>query len=356
MRPFSQTTTRALGGYGAAAALSLVAAFLTLQLWRADLRVPFTYGGDALFFGMQVKSIVDHGWYLDNPQLGGPGGLQMYDFPTADNFHLFTIKLMSLFSHDWALLFNLYFLLAFPLITLSALAVFRHFRVNWGPALVGSLLFAFLPSRLLKGEAHIFLGVFYQVPLATLVVLWVCGGSPPLVRAPEPGRGPRLELSRGRSLAAVLICALTASMGLYYAFFTACLLLAGGLLGLDRRRSTHNALAGAVLAAVIVVVLGINGLPTVFYQARQGSNPLIAARKPVESEMYSAKIRRAALARRRPPHSGAAANQDSVRRRRAGGPRELGHLAGDPGERRVPGAAGPGRGGTASPRARAKIF
>src|SRR5262245_29335120 len=165
---------RAIVEYGVAAAASLVAAFVLLKLWAADLRVPFDYHGDSNSFGMLVKSIIDHGWYLSNPDLGAPAGLQMHDFPFADNFHLLVLKVMSAFSSDWALLFNLYFLLGFPLITLSALAVMRHFRVAYGPAALAAVLYAFLPSRLIKGEGHIFMDVFYQVPLAVLVVLWVC--------------------------------------------------------------------------------------------------------------------------------------------------------------------------------------
>ena len=47
-----------------------------------------------------------------------------------DTVHLALIRIMALASHDWALLFNLYFLLGFPLIALSALAVFRRFGVG----------------------------------------------------------------------------------------------------------------------------------------------------------------------------------------------------------------------------------
>ena len=140
---------RRLGEYGLAAALAVAAAVLLLQLWKADLRVPFDHHWDALLCGLVVKSIVDDGWYLHNPLLGAPGSLQMHDYPFSDSFHLLVIKVMSWFSSDWALLFNVYYLLGFPLITLSALAVFRHFRVPYRPALVGSLLFAFLPSRVL---------------------------------------------------------------------------------------------------------------------------------------------------------------------------------------------------------------
>ena len=281
---------RALADYAAAAGVSILAAVVMLQLWSADLRVPLEYVGDALFHGMVVKSVADHGWYLHNPSLGVPGQLALHDFPVTETFHLLVIKVMALFSGDWALLFNLYFLLGFPLITLSAMAVFRHFRVGFGPAVVGSVLYSFLPSRLLKGEGHLFLDVFYQVPLAVLLMLWVCGPEPPLVRKRETGWWPRPHLRGGRSVAAVLICVLVACTSSYYAFFAACLLMAGGVWASFERRSLANATAGLVLGASIVAGLLANSLPTLLYQHRLGPNREVAIRTSGEAELYGMRV------------------------------------------------------------------
>jgi len=271
---------RILIEHGCAAAASLQAAFVLLRLWRADLRVPFDYEDDALYFGMMVKAVVDGGWFLKNPLLGAPGVLAMHDFPSADWLHLLVIKIMSWGSSDWALLFNAYFLLCFALITMAALAVFRHFRVAYAPALAGSLLYAFLPSRLLTGEVHYFLVLFYEVPLAILVALWVAGDDPPL----------GWRRGRGRMVAAIAICALTAGTGIYYAFFAGALIALGGMWGALRRRDGRNALAGLALAGVIVAGLGLQAVPTLVYQRRHGSNPQVAARQPQEAEVFGMRI------------------------------------------------------------------
>jgi phosphoglycerol transferase len=284
------TRVREWLSYAAAAAVSIYAAVFLLKLWQADLRVPIDYGGDALFNGMLVKSVVDHGRYLHNPSLGAPGGLDLNDFPIFDNLHLFIIKLMSLASHDWALLFNVYFLLGFPLITLSAMAVLRRLGVGTGPAIVVSVLYAFLPSRLIKGEGHLFLDVYFQVPLALLVVLWVCGADPPLTRDRGPGRLPSLELGRGRSWFALAVSVAGASLSVYYSFFTACLLLVGGAWASLTRRTLRNLLAGVVLTGAIVAGLVANSLPTVIYQARHGPNPAVGQRHSGEAEIYGMKI------------------------------------------------------------------
>jgi phosphoglycerol transferase len=134
--------------------VSLIAGLLALHIWKADLRTPFVYHDDALYYGMLVKTIVDQGGWLSNTHLGAPGILQLHDFPAADTPHLFTIKVMAWFTPNWAVLLNLYFLMGFPLIAVSALAVFRHFRIGYWSALAASVLYALLPSRLVKNEAR----------------------------------------------------------------------------------------------------------------------------------------------------------------------------------------------------------
>ena len=283
---------RAGRAYLAAAGLSIFAAIFLLELPGADLRVPFDYSGDALLYSGVVKSIVDHGWFWTNPSLGAPGGLQLYDYPNVahESLHVLAIKLMSAFSGDWALLINIYFLLGFPLIALSAMAVFRQFEVSDSAAIVGSVLYSFLPGRLIKGEGHLFLDVFFQVPLSILVILWVCGDAPPLVRPSRDGGGLAPDQRRRRTVAALLICALSACTSAYYSFFTICLLVAGGIWASIERRSIRNAMAGTALAAVIVVAMAANGLPSTVYQLRHGPNPEVGLRGAGEAEVFGLKI------------------------------------------------------------------
>jgi phosphoglycerol transferase len=268
------------------AALSILAAVLMLQLWKANLRVPFDYGGDALLMALWLKTIVDHGWSLVNPSLGAPGGLDLHDFPPqADHLHLLIIKMMSWLSSDWALLLNVYFLLGFALIAGSSFVVLRHFRVALGPAVVASLLYAFLPCRLLKGEVHLYLDTFFQVPLGILVALWVCSDDPPL---PRPGRG--LRRLHGRPVAAVAISALLAVTGVYFAFFTGILIVVGGAWASCIRRTWRNALAGIALTGVIILGLTAGALPTLVHWSNHGRNPHVATRRHAESEIYGMKV------------------------------------------------------------------
>src|SRR5438132_5421382 len=116
-----------------------------LGLGHVDLRVPFLYWSDTLCVHTMVKGMIDNGWYWENDYLGAPGRFQMYDYPMADNLHFGVMKLISLMIPDFAAVCNGYYLLTFLLVTLCALAVFRHFRMSYGLTVVSSLLFSFLP-------------------------------------------------------------------------------------------------------------------------------------------------------------------------------------------------------------------
>lgn len=62
-------------------ALTTLAAVAVLQVWRADLGAPFVYRDDSVLNLMVVKSVLESGWYLENPRLGAPLGQELYDYP-----------------------------------------------------------------------------------------------------------------------------------------------------------------------------------------------------------------------------------------------------------------------------------
>ncbi len=106
---------KAIGVYAGAVIICLFLLIFVMNLWKADLAIPFAYGrdtiftgADSLFTGAVIKGIIDNGWYLHNSFVGMPTGLVMYDFPMADNFHFVLVKLISLFTHDYAKTLNLY--------------------------------------------------------------------------------------------------------------------------------------------------------------------------------------------------------------------------------------------------------
>jgi phosphoglycerol transferase len=254
-----------------AVGLCLLLLIYVLRLWRADLHIPFQYYGDAIWNLAWVKGLLDNGWYLHNDCLGAPGGMDMHDFPLVDSLFFLTLKVLALATRDFTLTLNLFFLLTFPLTTLTSLLVLRGFRVSAGPAVVASLLYTFLPYHLLRGEGHVFLAAYFLVPPAVGLVLRVYLGR----RGGRPG--------------AAALCLLLGCGGIYYAFFTCFFLLVAGAASAARRRVWYPLGAAGLLVALITLTVAANLVPTWLYQLRHGPNPQAVRRDPSHAELLSLK-------------------------------------------------------------------
>lgn len=184
------------------AGLTLAAAAWVLRLWRADLTVPLRYPplDDTKFYLMLAKGIVEHGWYSTNSSLGAPFGQQLFDFPQgADNLNLLIIRGLALLTSSPALVVNLFFLLTFPMTSLSAHVALRRLGIGAPAAAVPSVLFSLLPYHFFRGESHLLLSAYYAVPLSSLLFLELLAGTPLLPHRPEPSecwRGARLDPGR----------------------------------------------------------------------------------------------------------------------------------------------------------------
>ena len=244
-----------------------------MQLWRADFRVPFAYFVDSLFYSIAAKGMIENGWWLHNPSLGAPAGLHYEAYPAIDNFHFVLVKLISLFTSDHALVLNLFYLLTFPLTAITAFYFLRSFKFSFGPSLVASLLYTFLPYHFFR-RYHLMMGAYYLIPLMILVVVWVCL---------EP------RLTRRKAVASVVICVISGSCGVYYPFFFCFLLLVAGVTSWWNRRSVAPLVAALVLTGVVAGTLVINHLPTIIYQRTHGAASM-GSRSVADSEIMGLKI------------------------------------------------------------------
>ena len=297
-RPIEDSSTRQVwGGKKACIAyvgmLVLCSALLVLvmKLWKANLAVPFGYfpGGDALCYSIFVKGLIDNTWYWQNHFLGMPTGLELYDFPLSDGVHFSFIKFLFFLSADYAVVLNSYFPLNSPLTALTSLFVFLRFGLSYGPSIVGSLLFAFLPYFFFRGEAHFLYALCYHFPLVVMCVLWVSLGERffyfdrSSYKLVHPWVSSKFIISS-------MICTLVASGLVYYAFFAVFFLLCAGMYAFLYRKHLHSLLTAGALSAVIFFVFLVNISPSLFYFAQNGRNEIVARWLPAEPEIYGLKI------------------------------------------------------------------
>jgi hypothetical protein len=270
------------------AVLSLLILCWAMKLWKADLAVPFNYFGDALVYGIVIKGTIENGWYLHNDSLGAPGGLRMNDFPIPDGFNFLIIKALALIRPEYGWVLNVFFLLTFPLITLTSLFAFLELKLSRVAALVASLLYTFIPFHFIRGEGHFFLSTYYLVPLAITVALWLSLGK---LSSLNDGK-PRLKsvLRSRRFVFSAIVCLLTSSVGYgYYAFFSSFFILFAGITAVIAYRTVQPLIVSLILCGVIFVGLLANLAPNLIYLAKHG-DVNVAQRQPGEAEYFGLKI------------------------------------------------------------------
>jgi len=241
---------------------------------------------------MIIKGVLQHGWWLENPDLGAPFGQEFYDFPVmvGDSLHLALIKLLGVFSSEPVLVLNLFFLLSFPLIALVSFLVLRQLGISSAAALVCSVLYALAPYHFVRGETHLFLSAYYSVPVGAYLVLSLLSGRPLFTRCARTG-GPRLlAWASERSLVTLALGLLVACAGTtYYTVFTLMLLIAAMVIVVVTRRDVRALAQGSILFGVIVGFLLLGSLPNLMYEFENGPNH-VAQRGPEESDTYSLKL------------------------------------------------------------------
>lgn len=275
--------------YLVAVLLCLMLLTLITGLLRVDFSIPLYYGGgDGLLTGMWIKGMIDHGWYLHNPSVGAPFGLDMRDYAIGDNLHMLAMKVLALFTSNWAIVLNLYFLLTFPLTVITSMIAFRYYKLARAPSVVASILYAFLPFHFIRGIGHLFLSCYYLIPLTVLIVLWLAQGEP-LFTCEVAGR-PAWNWKDRKGIFSVVLCVLVASAGIYYAFFAGFFLVIAGLAGAVRRCSIKPLVVSAMLVVILVSALAINLSPTLIAFHENGKNSEVAQRSLSEPELYGLRI------------------------------------------------------------------
>lgn len=274
-----------VGAYVATVLLSLLAVTTLMDLTKTTLRRPLYAHSDADFYSALVKNIVEnHGYYV-NPNLGAPGVQQSYDFPQPHSTHLLLLRFLALFTRNYAVVLNVYFLLTFPLIAVLALATFRHFGVSYPLGILGGMLYAFLPFHLFPGEGHLPYSSYFLVPVLILVLLWILKGE--AFFRWDASAGERWVTRKGA--VSLLICALMGGDTPYNAFFSVFFLIFTAALA-RLRYGRHRLCSTAVLTGMLLVVFGLNLLPTTLYQLRHGPNPDAVQRQVQEAEIYGLKL------------------------------------------------------------------
>ena len=279
--------------YVITAVLSVVLSVIVLQLWNADMTVPFYTGGDETSLqGMVVKPLITQPWYQNNPNLAAPTGLEMQDYPSGtDSFLFLMLKVIAVVTRDSGVTINLFYLLTYPLIAMSMLFAARYIRLPKVLAVAVALLFAFAPYHIQRGEGHLMLSAYFMLPIGLVIALRIDSLLDAKVAA---GKKTEIELRPWSAvfkdrffIFACVATAIAAATGICYAMFWAFMVIVVAARRAIARGSWRSfvlpmAILGVLLASMLVV-----SSPTLIYQAKNGPNTSSVQRTPLDAEVYA---------------------------------------------------------------------
>ena len=252
--------------------------YVFLEGWQRDLRIPFDFSTDALFYLMQSKSTVDNGWWWFNPMLGAPTGLNALAFPSNSNADQAIVWAISRVVPHAVRSMNLAWLLMVILSGLSASWCMRRLGASMLSSIVAGTLFALSPYAIYRNINH-FGMVTYLVPFAATTALVLASGG-----LPDRGywKGHLLLLAG---------CALVGFNYVYYAFFGCFFIALGALVGFLAYRQKRLLAAGGLCIALIGGSTILNLAPSLRTWSRDGKPTLVHGKTPDESEVFGLKIR-----------------------------------------------------------------
>lgn len=261
--------------------------WIVMDLGNVNLSVPFRYEGDGLTSSSLIKTLADSGLSLVTDRLGAPYQQSLYDIPMSDDLNIAILWLVDLFSGNWAVALNGYFLLTFFLVGLAALFSLRKMGVRNGLAVPLAVLYAFLPYHLLRGENHLFLAAYFMVPL-------LCWGIWCVAKGVWIEKDGKIQWPTAVQLA--VICLAGSSSGIYYTFFAAMALSFFSVVTWINTRHHRNFLASISLVFILGVGTFANLLPSLILSKQ--THALVATQRSLgESEIYGLKIAQMILPR-----------------------------------------------------------
>jgi hypothetical protein len=281
---------------GAGAVLVTLIACWYFKVWNGGLGTPITYSGDGLYYTDITNSIIQHGWYFTNPNLGAPLGRVAYDYPLgAENLNLVAIRAFAWLWSNPFVVNNLFLYLTFPAAFLASWFVLRRLGFSKPVAWVVGVVYAILPYHFVRADPHLMLSAYYVVPLGALLLYGFTGAPGDRSATREAGREPTPRSWRARGARFVRsrwfwIPVILGSGGIYYAAFFVFLAIAAGCLTAVRDRDLRRLVLPAVCSVLVVAVVAINNTPTLLYWARHGSNPAAVDRNLGENDLYGLQV------------------------------------------------------------------
>lgn len=243
--------------------------------------INYSSGGDG-FTGMAtIKSMQDNGWIYKNAFLGAPASAEYYDATTMEVVLNAMEQVLVWITGNWMLAFNLFYFSGYFLAGLTAYYALKQLGIHGVIAAPTAILYAFAPYHIVRATGHLFLGMYFMVPIMTLYLFRLMKEQQ-LFKKGEKGW---LTVGNALKTAALMIMALT---GIYYAFFMCfflCVVILCRLLNGEIKKIRQPLFC----IGVIVLTLCAGAVPNLVYWMQNGTASTVA-KGGEGAELYGLKI------------------------------------------------------------------
>ena len=271
--------------------LALICLTYECFFWHINLqniKFPLVYSsGDDFTVYLDAINIMDMGWVFSSERLAAPFGVDFYDFPPMflHNVDLLILKGLLAFVKNPFIAVNIEYIII-PLITsFIAFFVLRELQISNWLSVCASVTYSFLPYYFLRNVQHLVLATYQFVPLAFLLCIWLYHGE--IFNSLD--RKKMIANSKNRWTLFFCVCIANSGIG-YYAVFTCFFVIITAGMLLAEYRSIKKAFPSIIVICVITMFFLLNLLPLMFVNIGRGTNPEIAKRLSIESDIYGLKI------------------------------------------------------------------
>lgn len=246
-------------------------------------KYPINYsGGDGITGLATMKSMQDTGWIYENPYMGAPYGVKNYDASTMELFLNLIQQILVWLTGNWILAYNLFYLLGYFLCGITAFYVFKRLEISGIVSIPLAVLYTFSPYHLGRGTGHLYLGMYFMVPLMCLYLFRLWKDDMIFVKEQKGW----ITKSNAICFVTLIIMALT---GIYYAFFMCFFLCVIILYSLLNDRSKKRILQSLCSIGIVVASLIAGSIPNIIYWIKNGSSA-IPDKGANGAELYGLKI------------------------------------------------------------------
>jgi len=244
-----------------------------------ELTYPYKYSEDGLSHSWMAQRAIE-GWIFENPRSGYPFGSNFMDYPGSDSGNLLILKLLGLATTNYHSALNLFFLLSFPTTFIATFCVLNSIGLNKILSFSASFAFVFQSFHFFRLE-HTFYLWYFVIPLfyyAGFIIFF----APPM--------GTIIPRNYW-TLTLIFLCFIgLASFGVYYAIFGIIILSIATLGSWARNRSVNSIYPGLITIVFVIIGVMVNIGPNIINKKINGTNPEVAIRSSVESEIYGFKF------------------------------------------------------------------